>query len=76
MLVRLWSLISTEIVTIGLINQTLSRSDPQKTLSALMLPSSGLQDVLPLNARRYHHLLTRAKQHKAEVTLPSSPHQD
>lgn len=57
-----------QIVTIGLINQTLSRSDPQKTLSALMLPSSGLQDVLPFNARRYHHLLTRAKQHKAEMS--------
>lgn len=60
-------LISTEILTIGLINQALSRSDPQKTLSALMLPSSGLQEVLPPNARRYHDLLTRAKRHKAEV---------
>uniref|UniRef100_A0A8C1RKU0 IQ motif containing GTPase activating protein 3 n=1 Tax=Cyprinus carpio TaxID=7962 RepID=A0A8C1RKU0_CYPCA len=57
-----------QILTIGLINQALSRSDPQKTLSALMLPSSGLQDVLPLNAGRYHDVLTRAKRHKAEVT--------
>uniref|UniRef100_A0A8C1YAZ4 IQ motif containing GTPase activating protein 3 n=1 Tax=Cyprinus carpio TaxID=7962 RepID=A0A8C1YAZ4_CYPCA len=61
-------LVSAEILTIGLINQALSRSDPQKTLSALMLPSSGLQDVLPLNAGRYHDVLTRAKRHKAEVT--------
>uniref|UniRef100_A0A8C1RL25 IQ motif containing GTPase activating protein 3 n=1 Tax=Cyprinus carpio TaxID=7962 RepID=A0A8C1RL25_CYPCA len=53
-----------QILTIGLINQALSRSDPQKTLSALMLPSSGLQDVLPLNAGRYHDVLTRAKRHK------------
>ncbi|KTF77066.1 hypothetical protein cypCar_00037456 [Cyprinus carpio] len=57
-----------QILTIGLINQALSRSDPQKTLSALMLPSSGLQDVLPLNAGRYHDVLTRAKRHKAELS--------
>ncbi|XP_056331178.1 ras GTPase-activating-like protein IQGAP3 [Danio aesculapii] len=57
-----------QIVTIGLINQALSRSDPQKTLSALMLPSSGLEDVQPLNARRYHDLLTRARRHKAELS--------
>ncbi|XP_016120964.1 ras GTPase-activating-like protein IQGAP3, partial [Sinocyclocheilus grahami] len=55
-----------QILTIGLINQALSRSDPQKTLSALMLASSGLQDIFPLNARRYHDVLTRAKRHKAE----------
>uniref|UniRef100_A0A8C2I3L9 IQ motif containing GTPase activating protein 3 n=1 Tax=Cyprinus carpio TaxID=7962 RepID=A0A8C2I3L9_CYPCA len=61
-------LVSAEILTIGLINQALSRSDPQKTLSALMLPSSGLQDVLPLNAGRYHDVLTRAKRHKAELS--------
>lgn len=63
-----WLLLSAEILTIGLINQALSRSDPQKTLSVLMLPSSGLQDIFPLHARRYHDVLTRAKRHKAEVT--------
>uniref|UniRef100_A0A673JPX7 Ras GTPase-activating-like protein IQGAP3 n=1 Tax=Sinocyclocheilus rhinocerous TaxID=307959 RepID=A0A673JPX7_9TELE len=57
-----------QILTIGLINQALSRSDPQKTLSALMLPSSGLQDIFPLNARRYHDVLTRAKRHKSELS--------
>ncbi|XP_077086091.1 ras GTPase-activating-like protein IQGAP3 [Siphateles boraxobius] len=57
-----------QILTIGLINQALSRSDPQKTLSALMLPSGGLEDVFQLNATRYHDLLTRAKRHKAEVS--------
>lgn len=62
-----WLLISTEILTIGLINQALSGSDPQKTLSALMLPSGGLEDVFQPNATRYHDLLTRAKRHKAEV---------
>uniref|UniRef100_A0A8C1RKS0 IQ motif containing GTPase activating protein 3 n=1 Tax=Cyprinus carpio TaxID=7962 RepID=A0A8C1RKS0_CYPCA len=65
---RVQMLVSAEILTIGLINQALSRSDPQKTLSALMLPSSGLQDVLPLNAGRYHDVLTRAKRHKAELS--------
>uniref|UniRef100_A0A8C1YA47 IQ motif containing GTPase activating protein 3 n=1 Tax=Cyprinus carpio TaxID=7962 RepID=A0A8C1YA47_CYPCA len=65
---RVQSVYPVRILTIGLINQALSRSDPQKTLSALMLPSSGLQDVLPLNAGRYHDVLTRAKRHKAEVT--------
>ncbi|XDV39519.1 hypothetical protein PO909_008752 [Leuciscus waleckii] len=57
-----------QILTIGLINQALSRSDPQKTLSALMLPSGGLEDVFQPNATRYHDLLTRAKRHKAEVS--------
>ncbi|XP_051999765.1 ras GTPase-activating-like protein IQGAP3 [Xyrauchen texanus] len=57
-----------QILTIGLINQALSRSDPQKTLAALMLPSSGLQEVLPLNGRRYHDVLTRVKSRKAELS--------
>uniref|UniRef100_A0A671MPH3 Ras GTPase-activating-like protein IQGAP3 n=1 Tax=Sinocyclocheilus anshuiensis TaxID=1608454 RepID=A0A671MPH3_9TELE len=57
-----------QILTIGLINQALSHSDPQKTLSALMLPSSGLQDIFPLNARRYHDVLTQAKRRKAELS--------
>ncbi|XP_051576134.1 ras GTPase-activating-like protein IQGAP3 [Myxocyprinus asiaticus] len=57
-----------QILTIGLINQALSRSDPQKTLAALMLPSSGLQEVLPLNGRRYHDILTRVKSRKAELS--------
>uniref|UniRef100_A0A671MXL5 Ras GTPase-activating-like protein IQGAP3 n=1 Tax=Sinocyclocheilus anshuiensis TaxID=1608454 RepID=A0A671MXL5_9TELE len=45
-----------------------THSDPQKTLSALMLPSSGLQDIFPLNARRYHDVLTQAKRRKAELS--------
>ncbi|KAM3873707.1 ras GTPase-activating-like protein IQGAP3 [Diretmus argenteus] len=57
-----------QIRTIGLINQALSSEDPQKTLAALLLPSSGLEEVLPANARRYHDLLTHVRQHKAEVS--------
>uniref|UniRef100_A0A3B4BP23 Ras GTPase-activating-like protein IQGAP3 n=1 Tax=Pygocentrus nattereri TaxID=42514 RepID=A0A3B4BP23_PYGNA len=56
-----------QILTIGLINQALCRNDPQKTLSALLLPSIGLKDVLPQNGKRYHDVLTCIKKHKAEV---------
>ncbi|KAL7887531.1 hypothetical protein AOLI_G00052520 [Acnodon oligacanthus] len=57
-----------QILTIGLINQALCRNDPQKTLSALLLPSSGLKDVLPQNGKRYHDVLTCIKKHKAELS--------
>uniref|UniRef100_A0A4W5MJU1 IQ motif containing GTPase activating protein 3 n=1 Tax=Hucho hucho TaxID=62062 RepID=A0A4W5MJU1_9TELE len=57
-----------QILTIGLINQALCRGDPQKTLAALLLPSSGLEEVMTLNARRYHDVLTRARKQKAEVS--------
>ncbi|XP_046891515.1 ras GTPase-activating-like protein IQGAP3 [Hypomesus transpacificus] len=56
-----------QILTISLINQALCRGDPQKTLAALLLPSSGLQEVEPANAHHYHDVLTRARQHKAKV---------
>ncbi|KAJ8005447.1 hypothetical protein DPEC_G00146740 [Dallia pectoralis] len=57
-----------QVVTIGLINQALCHGDPQKTLAALLLPSSGLEQVEPLNARCYHDVLTRALKHKAEMS--------
>uniref|UniRef100_A0A8B9JVT8 IQ motif containing GTPase activating protein 3 n=1 Tax=Astyanax mexicanus TaxID=7994 RepID=A0A8B9JVT8_ASTMX len=56
-----------QILTIELINQALCRNEPQKTLAALLLPSSGLKDVLPQNCKRYHDVLTRIKKRKAEV---------
>nr|XP_014346442.1 PREDICTED: ras GTPase-activating-like protein IQGAP3 [Latimeria chalumnae] len=56
------------IIAITLINEALERSDPQKTLAALVLPSTGLVDVEPVIARRYHDVLISAKRHKAEVT--------
>ncbi|MGH0155132.1 UNVERIFIED_CONTAM: hypothetical protein FKN15_047746 [Acipenser sinensis] len=55
-----------EIASIGLVNQALEKSDPQSTLAALLLPSTGLAEVLPANARRYHDVLTRAKKRKAQ----------
>ncbi|KAG7469536.1 hypothetical protein MATL_G00129770 [Megalops atlanticus] len=61
-----------QILSIGLINQALCRTDPQQTLAALLLPSSGLEEVNPLNARRYHDVLTRAKRHKAEESRDPS----
>ncbi|MBN3294999.1 IQGA3 protein, partial [Amia calva] len=57
-----------QILAIGLINQALSRSDPERTVAALLLPSSGLEGVLLANARRYHDVLTRARRLKAEET--------
>ncbi|XP_053350566.1 ras GTPase-activating-like protein IQGAP3 isoform X1 [Clarias gariepinus] len=57
-----------QILTIGLINQALSRSDPQKTLAALLLLSSGLVDVVPQNGNRYHDVLTCLRKHKAEMS--------
>uniref|UniRef100_A0A6Q2ZE58 IQ motif containing GTPase activating protein 3 n=1 Tax=Esox lucius TaxID=8010 RepID=A0A6Q2ZE58_ESOLU len=58
----------SQVVAIGLINQALCHCDPQRTLAALLLPSSGLEQVAPLNARRYHDVLTRARKQKAEVS--------
>uniref|UniRef100_A0AAY5KI41 IQ motif containing GTPase activating protein 3 n=1 Tax=Esox lucius TaxID=8010 RepID=A0AAY5KI41_ESOLU len=58
----------TLVVAIGLINQALCHCDPQRTLAALLLPSSGLEQVAPLNARRYHDVLTRARKQKAEMS--------
>ncbi|MGH0156969.1 UNVERIFIED_CONTAM: hypothetical protein FKN15_056120 [Acipenser sinensis] len=55
-----------QIVSIGLVNQALEKSDPQSTLAVLLLPSTGLAEVLPANARRYHDVLTRAKKRKAQ----------
>lgn len=59
--------LTIEILTIGLINQALSHGDPQKTLAALLLLSSGLKDVVPQNGKRYHDALIRLKKRKAEV---------
>ncbi|KAJ8287966.1 hypothetical protein COCON_G00006250 [Conger conger] len=61
-----------QILSIELINQALCRGDPQQTLAALLLPSSGLEAVQPLNARRYHDVLTQAKKRKAEESRDPS----
>uniref|UniRef100_W5MQH9 IQ motif containing GTPase activating protein 3 n=1 Tax=Lepisosteus oculatus TaxID=7918 RepID=W5MQH9_LEPOC len=61
-----------QILAIGMINQALCRSDPERTVAALLLPSSGLEEVLLANAGRYHDVLTRAKRQKAEETRDPS----
>ncbi|XP_075994982.1 ras GTPase-activating-like protein IQGAP3 isoform X2 [Genypterus blacodes] len=57
-----------QILAVALINDALTGGDSQKTLAALMLPSSGLLEVLPANARCYHDLLSCARQHRAQVS--------
>uniref|UniRef100_A0A2K6LL53 IQ motif containing GTPase activating protein 3 n=1 Tax=Rhinopithecus bieti TaxID=61621 RepID=A0A2K6LL53_RHIBE len=56
------------VLAISLINEALDKGSPEKTLSALLLPAAGLDDVnLPV-APRYHLLLVAAKRQKAQVT--------
>ncbi|KAK5931495.1 hypothetical protein CesoFtcFv8_000210 [Champsocephalus esox] len=57
-----------QLQCVGLINSAVLRGDAQKLLSALLLPSCGLEEVLPANTCRYLSLLTRAQQHRAQVS--------
>ncbi|KAJ4923795.1 hypothetical protein JOQ06_028050 [Pogonophryne albipinna] len=57
-----------QLQCVGLINSAVLRGDAQKLLSALLLPSCGLEEVLPANTCRYLNLLTRAQQHRAQVS--------
>ncbi|XP_037308790.2 ras GTPase-activating-like protein IQGAP3 isoform X2 [Pungitius pungitius] len=57
-----------QLLSVGLVNEALVRGDAQKLLSALQLPSCCVEEVLPANSRRYLTLLTRAQQHKAQVS--------
>uniref|UniRef100_A0A8C3ATW4 IQ motif containing GTPase activating protein 3 n=1 Tax=Cyclopterus lumpus TaxID=8103 RepID=A0A8C3ATW4_CYCLU len=52
----------------NLVNEAVIKGSAQKLLSALLLPSCGVEEVLPANTCRYLTLLTRARQHKAQVT--------
>ncbi|KAM6167531.1 ras GTPase-activating-like protein IQGAP3 [Erethizon dorsatum] len=57
-----------QVLAVSLINEALDQGSSEKTLSALLLPTAGLEDVsLPI-APRYHFLLVAAKRHKAQVT--------
>ncbi|XP_040308557.1 ras GTPase-activating-like protein IQGAP3 isoform X1 [Herpailurus yagouaroundi] len=57
-----------QVLAVSLINEALDQGSPEKTLSALLLPSAGLDDVhLPV-APRYHLLLVAAKRQKAQAT--------
>uniref|UniRef100_A0A7N6B4G1 IQ motif containing GTPase activating protein 3 n=1 Tax=Anabas testudineus TaxID=64144 RepID=A0A7N6B4G1_ANATE len=56
-----------QLLAVGLVNQAVIRGDSQQLLSALLLPSCGVDEVLPANTCRYLSLLSRARQHKAQV---------
>ncbi|XP_045901398.1 ras GTPase-activating-like protein IQGAP3 isoform X2 [Micropterus dolomieu] len=57
-----------QLLAVGQINAAVVRGDSQQLLVALMLPSCGVDEVLPANACRYLILLSRARQHKAQVS--------
>lgn len=62
------------VLAVRLINEALLQADPQKTLAALLLPAAALPGVTAAAARRYHHVLTRARVLKAQVGLGASGH--
>ncbi|ELW59861.1 Ras GTPase-activating-like protein IQGAP3 [Tupaia chinensis] len=57
-----------QILAVSLINEALDQGSPEKTLSALLLPAAGLDNVSLPVAPRYHLLLVAAKRRKAQVT--------
>uniref|UniRef100_A0A452IN77 Uncharacterized protein n=1 Tax=Gopherus agassizii TaxID=38772 RepID=A0A452IN77_9SAUR len=57
-----------KILAIRLINEALAQDDPEKTLTALLLPSARFSAVTLPGARRYHDVLTAALKQKAQVT--------
>ncbi|XP_058516423.1 ras GTPase-activating-like protein IQGAP3 [Ochotona princeps] len=57
-----------QVLAVSLINEALDQDSPEKTLSALLLPTAGLDDVSLPVAPRYHLLLVTAKRHKAQLT--------
>nr|XP_021537641.1 ras GTPase-activating-like protein IQGAP3 [Neomonachus schauinslandi] len=59
---------TNQVLTVSLINEALDQGSPEKTLSALLLPSAGLDDVSLPVAPRYHLLLVVAKKQKAQAT--------
>ncbi|MBZ3877267.1 Ras GTPase-activating-like protein IQGAP3, partial [Sciurus carolinensis] len=57
-----------QVLAVSLINEALDQGSSKKTLSALLLPAAGLEDVSLPVAPRYHLLLVAAKRQKAQVT--------
>ncbi|CAK6439514.1 unnamed protein product [Pipistrellus nathusii] len=57
-----------QVLAVSLINEALNQDSPEKTLSALLLPSAGLENVSLPVAPRYHLLLVAAKRRKAQGT--------
>lgn len=61
------------MLAIGRVNEAVIRGDSQQLLSALMLPSCGVEEILAANACRYLKLLSRARQHRAQVSTRRQP---
>ncbi|XP_037532593.1 LOW QUALITY PROTEIN: ras GTPase-activating-like protein IQGAP3 [Nematolebias whitei] len=57
-----------KLLAVELINKAVRSGSVQQLMSALMLPSCGMEEVLPANACQYLTLLTGARQHKAQVS--------
>ncbi|XP_007542790.1 ras GTPase-activating-like protein IQGAP3 isoform X1 [Poecilia formosa] len=57
-----------QLQVVDLINKALMRGDVQQLLSALLLPSGGLEDIIPANACRYLVLLTSCRHDKAQTS--------
>ncbi|XP_067365190.1 ras GTPase-activating-like protein IQGAP3 isoform X2 [Channa argus] len=55
-----------QLLAVELVNTAIIRGDCQQLLSALLLPSCVVAEVLPANIVRYMSLLSRARQHKAQ----------
>ncbi|XP_054638676.1 ras GTPase-activating-like protein IQGAP3 [Dunckerocampus dactyliophorus] len=55
-----------QILALSLVNEAVFMGDTQQLLSALMLPSSGVEEVFPNNACRYLSLLTTTRQQKSQ----------
>lgn len=65
--------LTSELLVIGRVNEAVIRGDSQQLLSALLLPSCGVEEILAANACRYLKLLSRARQHRAQVSTRRRP---
>ncbi|XP_074539959.1 ras GTPase-activating-like protein IQGAP3 [Halichoeres trimaculatus] len=57
-----------QLQVLAQVNQAVLRGDAEKLLSLLMLPSAGVEQVLPENTCRYLSLLSTAQKHRAQVS--------
>lgn len=65
--------LTSELLAISRVNEAVIRGDSQQLLSALLLPSCGVEEILAANACRYLKLLSRARQHRAQVSTCKRP---
>ncbi|XP_067838793.1 ras GTPase-activating-like protein IQGAP2 [Heptranchias perlo] len=63
---------SEKVVAAGLINETVDKKDPNKTLEALLMPTAKLEGVKPSIARHYQDVLWHKKQQKCKVSQDDS----